>query len=60
MKNKSRLDVIMETSSVTGKWGVTCLVLGIITAAVGVMIGTVQIICGAVLMKKKKELSDVA
>ncbi len=58
MKKKSRFDTVMEAADCTGKWGVVCLVLGIVTSVLGVLIGTSQIVCGAILMKKKKELSD--
>ena len=60
MKNKSKADIIFETASSTGKWGVVCLVIGIVTAAVGALVGATQIVCGAMLLKKKKELSDAA
>lgn len=60
MKNKSKSDIIFETSNVIGKWGVLSLVLGIVIASIGIIAGAAQIVCGAMLMKKKKELSDAA
>lgn len=60
MKNESKADVILRAADSTGKWGVVCLVLGIVMASIGVLIGATQIVCGVMLMKKQKELSDVA